>query len=375
VHLTADEGWINDPLSPTWDGERYHLFFQRVPGSTSWAPQCHWGHAVSDDLLTWRQLPDAIAPGDGDGGVWSGSVVARPGGGHRAFYTAVDVGSHAIGRVRAADAASLDGPWVKGEVVVTAPDDLRVTSFRDPFVERVGEGWRMLVAASLAGDGADGVAAVLSWSSPDLDAWSFDGVAASRSSAEREPLWTGSLWECPQLVAVDGIDVLLASVWHRDELHHAVAAPVRRDGAGLGVLGWQQLTAGPGLYAPVAFRDADGEPCVISWIRGYAEPDRAGVLSVPHRLVVREGRVGLALHPAVAGRPELVHGPFDLTAGPVTLGGLTLSHVDGGVLVDLVGVTSRLAAPADGVVVLLDGAVVEVLTRGTCFAGVLPDPS
>jgi beta-fructofuranosidase len=53
LHLTADRGWVNDPLAPTWDGERYHLFFQYVPGSVEWAPNCHWGHAVSDDLVHW----------------------------------------------------------------------------------------------------------------------------------------------------------------------------------------------------------------------------------------------------------------------------------------------------------------------------------
>ena len=37
----------------------------------------HWGHAKGPDLLSLEELPIAIAPGDGDGGVWTG--IARRG--------------------------------------------------------------------------------------------------------------------------------------------------------------------------------------------------------------------------------------------------------------------------------------------------------
>lgn len=384
MHFTADEGWLNDPLSPTFDGQRYHLYFQHVPGATSWAPECHWGHAVSEDLLTWEQRPDALVPGDGDGGVWSGSIVARPGGGHRAFYTAVDVDAPAVGRVRVADCDDLagsdhddaDAGWVKGEVVVRAPDGLDISSFRDPFVERVADGWRMLLAASLAAE----VAAVLTYSSPDLDEWTYDGVAISRSSAEHDPLWSGSLWECPQLVTVEGTDVLVASVWHEDVLHHVLAAPVERIAETLEPVSWQQLTAGAGYYAPVAFVDADGEPCIMFWIRGHLDEDaaRAGMLSLPHRLHLLDGRLVLGLHPAVERRLSAhrgesnaaVLGPIDLRAGAVEIAGVVRLELadEGVVVIEVGGETTRLDASPDAIQVVLDGPCVEVLTAGACFA-------
>ncbi len=51
-HYTADRGWINDPHGITYRDGQYHSFFQYVPDSTVWAPNCHWGHAVGPDLLS-----------------------------------------------------------------------------------------------------------------------------------------------------------------------------------------------------------------------------------------------------------------------------------------------------------------------------------
>jgi beta-fructofuranosidase len=386
VHFTADRGWINDPLSPLWDGSRYHLWFQYVPDRTEWAPSCHWGHAVSDDLLHWREGDLALAPGDGDDGVWSGSVVPT-GEGLRAFYTSVDAEAPSLGRVRWADAATADGPWVKAETTIAPPDGLGVTAFRDPFVARTGDAHRMLVGAQLAGE----TAAALSFTSTDLTHWEFDGVAASRSVRRTGPVWTGSLWECPQLLEIGSQEVFVASVWHDGRLHHVVASVIDRDGATLTARSWQQVTVGPGYYAPAAFVDADGRPCLVFWIRGLVDHDagRAGALSVPHRVVLDDaGRIVLRLHPAVTaaarrdrhGSNAAVLEPEDLGREPVELVAdgrvrVRISHQDGVVVVEAEDQPVRIAAAsANGVQVLVDGPVVEVLTSGGSFAHVMSDP-
>jgi len=58
-HCVNPEGRLNDPNGLCfWQG-RWHLFYQGYPPED---PPQHWGHAVSDDLIHWRDLPYAIYP-------------------------------------------------------------------------------------------------------------------------------------------------------------------------------------------------------------------------------------------------------------------------------------------------------------------------
>ncbi|MCU1417884.1 MAG: glycosyl hydrolase family 32, partial [Schumannella sp.] len=88
-HFTAPRGWINDPHGITFRDGRYHLFFQFNPDSSTWRPDCRWGHAVSPDLFSFELLPDALLPGDGDDGIWTGSLVVDDEGAATIFYTSV----------------------------------------------------------------------------------------------------------------------------------------------------------------------------------------------------------------------------------------------------------------------------------------------
>src|SRR3954469_18326969 len=101
-HFTADHGWINDPHGITATDGGYHVFYQCVPGGTEWAPDCRWGHARGADLFTLAELPIAIAPGEGDDGIWTGSLATDGAGGTRIFYTSVVRPDLGIGRVRLA---------------------------------------------------------------------------------------------------------------------------------------------------------------------------------------------------------------------------------------------------------------------------------
>ena len=59
-HYVNPEGPSNDPNGLcTWQG-RYHLFYQQYPAEDK---RQHWGHAYSDDLVYWHDLPIAIYPG------------------------------------------------------------------------------------------------------------------------------------------------------------------------------------------------------------------------------------------------------------------------------------------------------------------------
>lgn len=62
-HYVNPEARLNDPNGLSfWQG-RWHLFYQAYPPEDS---RQHWGHAVSEDLIHWRDLPYAIYPNPED---------------------------------------------------------------------------------------------------------------------------------------------------------------------------------------------------------------------------------------------------------------------------------------------------------------------
>lgn len=81
--------WLAD------DGDRYHLFFLYASKALKDPDARHYrasiGHAVSDDLVNWTRVVDALVRGDAPAfdelATWTGSVVRGDDGLWRMFYT------------------------------------------------------------------------------------------------------------------------------------------------------------------------------------------------------------------------------------------------------------------------------------------------
>ena len=87
-HFVNPENTLNDPNGLCFWRDRWHLFFQVRPPEDE---RLHWGHAVSDDLLHWRDLPYAIGPGP-ESNCYSGTTLVEA---DRviAMYHGVDLGN------------------------------------------------------------------------------------------------------------------------------------------------------------------------------------------------------------------------------------------------------------------------------------------
>lgn len=376
-HLTPTSGWLNDPYGVVHVDGRYLLFCQYDPERVRWTPPLSWGVAESTDLVHWSPLRTALRPASAAEGCWSGTAVIQDGR-PVLLYTRVDAtpGRHDIGQIVLAHPAGDDWVSEAEPVIPGPPDGLDVRHFRDPHLTRAADGWRMVVGAGLA----PATGAVLGYRSPDLRRWEFTGVVCSRPLDAPGPVWTGSVWECPQLLELAGRWVLIVSVAH-ERTEHVVAATGSFDGTTFTPGEFHRLTYGAAPYATTTFLDADGRRCALSWLR-EPEPatgDWAGALSLPAVLELAGDRVVARPHPVVdslRGEPTHTIGPHaDLVLRATGRAELDLGPLR--LVADAAGDQLRLIQPgrpeqpmplgatADGsfeVRVVVDGSVAEVLT-------------
>ncbi|MFE2063314.1 glycoside hydrolase family 32 protein [Streptomyces sp. NPDC059467] len=296
AHLRPPRNWINDPNGLVFHDGHYHVFYQYNPYGATHA-NMHWGHFRSPDLLSWEPLPIALSPAPGGvdaDGCFSGNAVSD---GDRlvAFYSA-----HREDRSPqhqpVTSATSLDGGRTltpRGDLVIPELPE-GCTMYRDPYVWRDGEGWRMLVGAALA----DGRGAALLYESSDLDEWTYLGPFDAR---EQQPvgdsgLHTGEGWECPQYLPAQAgrPGALLFSAWSDDDSPRCVTALVGEEHGNTFQAGPPVLVDhGPDCYAPALLPAPGGRWLLWGWSReareeAWAVADGwAGVLTLP-----REIRVG-----------------------------------------------------------------------------------
>ncbi len=198
-HFTPDRNWMNDPNGLIHYKGQYHLFFQYNPSGNSWG-NMSWGHAVSTDLVHWKQLPVAI-PQDEQEMIFSGSVVLdrnnTTGFGTRknpplvAVYTSAQKAS---GKQQQALAYSTDGGTTWTKYYDNPVLDIGSNNFRDPKVFWYAPTGRWLMAVSLADQHK-----IAFYSSADLKHWTHQSDFGPAGA-------TGGVWECPDLfpLPVDG---------------------------------------------------------------------------------------------------------------------------------------------------------------------------
>jgi beta-fructofuranosidase/levanase len=187
---------MNDPNGLVYVDGEYHLYYQYNPFDAQWG-NISWGHAVSTDLVSWRELPVAISASQ-HVMAFSGSVVVdhdntagfAPAGSKApamlAFFTAFDP----ITKIQSQHLAySLDRgrnyvPYAGNPII-----DIGSKEFRDPnvFWHEPTKRWVMLVVAALEQQ-------VWFYTSADFKNWTKVSTFGPAGSA------ANNIWEVPVLM-------------------------------------------------------------------------------------------------------------------------------------------------------------------------------
>lgn len=180
-HALPPAVWMNEPHSPFYYKGRYHVFYQHNPSGPYWS-QIRWGHLVSDDMIHWEFVKDAVVPTEGicPEGVWTGGAVIGPDGTPWLVITAGTTNTTWSGQnVAFAHCVDPNDPdltdWVVEEVVtVTQPSDNSQgerDQFRDPFVWYDDGIYYMVVSTSIPHAGGSGAV----YTSENLHEWEYRG--------------------------------------------------------------------------------------------------------------------------------------------------------------------------------------------------------
>ncbi|HTS29738.1 MAG TPA: glycoside hydrolase family 32 protein [Bryobacteraceae bacterium] len=198
-HFSPREHWTNDPNGLVYFDGEYHLFFQYNPFGDTWG-HMSWGHAVSRDLVHWRELPVALREENGVM-IFTGSTVVDERNtsgfceGGKPCMVAVYTGhtppsgnQPALQTQNLAYSNDHGRTWTKyaGNPVL----DLKMSDFRDPHVFWSDAARRWIMAVALPNEHR-----VLFYGSSNLKSWErvseFGPAGAARGQ-----------WECPTLTEV-----------------------------------------------------------------------------------------------------------------------------------------------------------------------------
>jgi beta-fructofuranosidase len=270
-HVQPPVGLLNDPNGLVQHRGTYHLCYQWHPFAPLHGLKM-WAHVTSPDLVHWTTPAPALVPSRPyeRNGCYSGTAVVQDDE-VRLVYTGntfPPVGE----RLPFQNLATLhaDGTVTKhpGNPVV-APLAGYGGDVRDPKVwTRDGVHWMLLGAQSPQRAGS-----VLLLRSHDLVDWELVGPITGC-----DPL--GHMWECPDVLALDGRDVLLVSPIvdpgpsgaHRDTTTYAVG-DLDLGRATFHGTSWQEVDAGPDFYAAQSLVDHSGRVVMVAWMGGPDHPD------------------------------------------------------------------------------------------------------
>jgi len=209
-HAIPPAVWMNEPHSPFYYKGMYHVFYQHNPAGPYWS-QIRWAHIVSEDMVHWKYVKDAVVPTAGicPEGIWTGGACIGPDG---TPWLAITAGTNTTTwtgqNIAFAHAKDPDDPYlvewvVEDKLVITQPSDNSQgerEQFRDPFVWYDDGVYYMMVSTSIPGAGGSAVI----YTSKDMREWDHRGYLY-QCDYNRYPE-QGAHWECVVMLPISTKD-------------------------------------------------------------------------------------------------------------------------------------------------------------------------
>lgn len=271
-HHTPRYGWMNDPNGMFYKDGRWHLYYQYNPYGSKWQNMT-WGHSVSDDLVNWEHLPDAIRP-NGLGSVFSGSCAVDHDNTAGFGNDAVIALYTSAGTSQMQSLASSTDDGLTFNIYPSNPVLTLESEARDPkvFWNDSTKEWNLILAHALDHE-------MLIFTSPDMKSWTLQSSFGKGLGAQ------GGVWECPDLfeLPVAGTDekkwVLLCNInpdgpFGGSGTQYFVGdfdgKTFKADTDAAGNVSTKWLDYGKDHYATVTWSDApDGRRVALGWMSNW----------------------------------------------------------------------------------------------------------
>jgi sucrose-6-phosphate hydrolase SacC (GH32 family) len=333
VHFSPRQHWTNDPNGLVYFHGEYHLFYQYNPFGDGWG-HMSWGHAVSADLLHWRELPVAIPEHDGIM-IFTGSIVVD----QENTSGLCAKGSACLIAIYTGSGDTPHGPLQTQNIAYSRDDgrtwtrysanpvlDLHMADFRDPSVSWDTQQKHWIMAVSLPKEHK-----VRFYASPNLREWTRLSDFGPAGDVAGD-------WECPDLLQIPAASGK-GSIW---ALKVGLNPGAPQGGSGEqyflgsfdgksfspsgepGAHGWTNY--GKDDYCAISFNGLPKgqKPTLIGWMSNWQYAGKLptspwrGQMSLPRRLTYFKDSAGLALsqQPVVAPLQE-AGARIAVTAGTV----------------------------------------------------------
>ena len=332
-HMTPKVGWMNDPNGLIYFKNEYHLYFQSNPFHTK-PGQMIWGHFVSPDLISFKELDYALALEKNGENAYSGGAIEVDNE-INIFYTLhTEKHPHLIrfdGEVLDGDevmneeenekrktlyrpnegkdvkeediyhSISKDGLYFdRGQLVFdneTLPENLSRTDFRDPNPVKIGDTYYLFVGGKDL-ELNQGVIIVLK--SKTLDHFEYAFYLGPYYAL-------GDMAECPSYMRIGDKDVIIvcgSNTPRKDNDFRNINSSIfivgnlDFDRGTMKVDFIKEIDKGDSYYAPQFIRGTDRH-IMVGWMEmwGKKYPTRrmhhgwVGAFSIPREITIKDGEI------------------------------------------------------------------------------------